>query len=250
MAPGRSISKIWSSLVSDRVSMPFFRYGPNLPFCAVISEADSGSIPTMRGNASSRSAVSRSIEARSMLLNSDAVRGLSAGAIFFAAGFRLGFTGVGSMISPVAASTTGSATMTGAVSAAAAAADAVATAGSMTGAGASSVTYGPNRPSLATISLPVSGFTPITRSTETGASMSSRALAAVSSSGARSGGMFTRRGGASGAAPGTATSRYGPYLPMRSVISSSMTTELMVRASISPRLSMTCRRPRCLSLPK
>ncbi len=139
--------------------------------------------------------MSRSIAAMSIDLNSDAVRGLAtaaflAGAFFFAAAFF----GAASVTSPVAAST---------VSAGWASAASTTASGS----GSSSVTYGPNRPSLATMVLPFSGFTPITRSVMTGAFMSSRAFAGVSSSGARSGGMFTRRGGASGSASGSTTSR-------------------------------------------
>ena len=212
-----------------------------MPFCAVMSSPDSGSWPTTRGRSSSRSAVSRSTVARSMDLKMDAVRGLTAAAAFLGAAFFFGFV---SSTSPVARSTAGvpsASSTTGASSIGASMAS---------GSGSSSVTYGPNRPSFATMFLPLSGFTPITRSTTMGASMSSCALATVSSSGARPCGMLTRRGVASGSACGSMTSRYGPYFPMRSVTSSVSTIELMVLASMSPMLSMTLRRPRCFSPPK
>ena len=80
------------------------------------------------------------------------------------------------------------------------------------GSGSSSVTYGPKRPSLTTTCLPLSGFTPSTRSPATGASMSSRALLGVSSSGARSSGRFTRRGVASGCGVGIGDLEVRPVL--------------------------------------
>ena len=138
--------------------------------------------------------------ARSIDLNSDAVRGFTAAAAFLAGVLRLGLAGAApaaaagapASASEVTSPVSGSMDSPGP---------------SVSAGGSSSVTYGPNRPSLATISLPLSGFTPMTRSVTTGASTSSRALAGVSSSGARSGGMFTRRGVASGSAVGLATSR-------------------------------------------
>ncbi len=133
-APGRSISKICSSLVSERESVPFFRYGPYLPFCAVMGVAVSGSSPTTRGRSSRRSAVSRSTVARSIDLKMEAVRGLTAGA-FFAAGFLAGafFAGAAVLAADALSSTSpvaGSTPPPGA-------------AGASSGSGSSSVTYGP-----------------------------------------------------------------------------------------------------------
>ena len=70
---------------SVRESVPFFRYGPYRPFCAVIGSPDSGSVPTVRGSSSRRSAVSRSIVSTDIDLNSEAVRGFGAASFFAAA---------------------------------------------------------------------------------------------------------------------------------------------------------------------
>ena len=82
------MSKSCCSLVSDRESVPFLRYGPYRPFCAVISTSVPSSpvvVPTTRGSDSSRSAVSSSMVPRSMSLKSEAVRGLTLALPFFAA---------------------------------------------------------------------------------------------------------------------------------------------------------------------
>ena len=197
IAPAKSMSKISSSLGSERVSVPFFRYGPKRPFCAVISASVSGSSPTTRGRSSNRKAVSRSRVARSIDLKIDAVRCFTTTG-FFTAGFRFGLAAI---ISPVNGSITSAAAARAAAASAATSAAAVAAASAATrsssvtsGTGSASVMYGPKRPSFAKTSFPLSGLIPTTRSTTTGASMSSRAFAAVSSSGASASGMFTRRG--------------------------------------------------------
>ena len=87
-ASSRVTSNSASSLASDRESVPFFRYGPYRPFCAVISSPSAGSSPTTRGSDSSRSAVGRSMVSSVIDLNSDAVRGLTALAAFFAGAAR------------------------------------------------------------------------------------------------------------------------------------------------------------------
>ena len=53
-----------------------------------------------------------------------------------------------------------------------------------------------------------------------------------------------------GVLAGRAISRYGPYLPNRSVATSPIGVELSARASISPRLSTMLRRPTWSSEPK
>ena len=177
-------------------------------------------MPTVRGRFSSFSAVSRSIVSGDIDLNSDARRGFGAAAFFV-----VFFLGV-STTSPVAESASG-----------------------CSGSGSVSSRYGPKRPSLTTTILPLSGFSPSTRLPATGASISSCTFAGVSSSGASSSGTLMRRGSASGFS-GSITSRYGPYLPKRSVATSVMGVALSSRASISPRLSTIVRRPGCSSPPK
>ncbi|CAM5492389.1 hypothetical protein SBADM41S_00940 [Streptomyces badius] len=71
------MSKSWSSEVSDRESVPFFRYGPYRPFCAVIS-TPSASSPTTRGSDISLRASARVTVSRDMVLKSEAVRGFTA----------------------------------------------------------------------------------------------------------------------------------------------------------------------------
>ena len=68
--------KICSSLSSDRESFPFFRYGPNRPFCAVIISPSDGSTPTSRGRDMTFSASSSVTVAGSMVFSRDAVFGL------------------------------------------------------------------------------------------------------------------------------------------------------------------------------
>ena len=67
---------ICSSLVSERESVPRFRYGPYRPFCAVISSPVFGSTPTTRGNDSSFSASSSVTVSRFIDRSSEPVRGL------------------------------------------------------------------------------------------------------------------------------------------------------------------------------
>ena len=134
---GISISKICSSESSERLSVPFFRYGPYRPFCAVMSTPVSGSWPTTRGRSSSLRAVARSTVAGSIVLKRDAVRGLGAAAAFFLAGaffFGAGFSVV-ETTSPVSGSTACTVSETGSTAAAASA--------GTSGSGSSSVTYGP-----------------------------------------------------------------------------------------------------------
>ena len=57
--------------------MPFFRYGPYRPFCAVIS-TPSASSPTTRGSDISFSASSSVTVSSDIDLKSEAVRGLTA----------------------------------------------------------------------------------------------------------------------------------------------------------------------------
>ncbi len=68
---------ICSSSVSDRESVPFLRYGPYRPFCAVIS-TPSASVPTTRGSESSLSASCSVTSSSVIVLSSEAVRGLTA----------------------------------------------------------------------------------------------------------------------------------------------------------------------------
>lgn len=96
-------SKICDSLSSERESVPFFRYGPKRPFCAVISSPDSGSAPTTRGRLSSCSAVSSSSVSTDIERNSDAVRGLGA-VSFFAPRLGLGASTTSPVLSSTAAS--------------------------------------------------------------------------------------------------------------------------------------------------
>ncbi len=69
---------ICSSDASERESVPFFRYGPYRPFCAVISCPSAGSTPTTRGSDSSRSASSRVTVSSDIVDSRDAVCGLTA----------------------------------------------------------------------------------------------------------------------------------------------------------------------------
>ncbi len=77
--------------------------------------------------------------------------------------------------------------------------------------------------------------------------MSSLALSAVSSSGASSSGTLARADSTTSpvfaSKVGMELSRYGPNLPTRSVMPSAMGTELISRASISPRLFTMLSRP-------
>jgi hypothetical protein len=140
-----------SSEASERESVPFFRYGPNLPLCATTGSPSSS--PTGRGMDSSRNASSSVMVSSDIVLNSELVRGLTASAFFVR--------------------------LFGAPSAGGASS------------GRISVTYGPNRPSLATIMCPVSGSCPSSRSPVCRENNSS-AFSAVSSSGVVSSGTFTR----------------------------------------------------------
>ena len=76
-ASGRVTVRIWSSLARLRVSVPIFRYGPNLPLWATTSSPLSGSVPTVRGMRSSSRAWAKVRVAGSMVEKSDEVRGLA-----------------------------------------------------------------------------------------------------------------------------------------------------------------------------
>ena len=95
------------------------------------------------------------------------------------------------------------------------------------------MTYGPYRPSFATISCPVSGSTPSERPS-CGTANSCSATSGVSSSGGRSSGRFARWD-----TPSRTRSRYGPYRPTRTTTSSNIGIELISRASISSRFTPT-----------
>ena len=126
------------------------------------------------------------------------------------------------------------------------------------------VTYGPYRPDFSTIGSPVSGCSPILRSPPPPRNSSST-FSGVSSSGAMPSGSETRSPAAAVAiavvglvrvgrlagrnrspTPGTVRCRYGPYRPTRTTTSRPASSrnsgiELMPRASISPRFSVTIR---------
>ena len=65
----------WSSLSSDRLSVPFFTYGPYRPFCTVTGSPSSS--PSVRGSVSSLSASSSVTVSSAIDLSSEAVRGLA-----------------------------------------------------------------------------------------------------------------------------------------------------------------------------
>ena len=79
------MEKIWSSDSSERESVPFFRYGPNRPFCAVMT-SPSASAPTIRGRDISCSACSSVTVSRDMVLKREPVRGFSLAGFFLGLG--------------------------------------------------------------------------------------------------------------------------------------------------------------------